>query len=192
MVHAMSTTVVTILGSQVCCLSPFLSSGHSQACGRTLALLCDEYSNFIQPGAPPPTHVNNKDNWFPYGSQLQFKIAEFLYLKYQMSATRIDTLLDLWASSLYPYGGEPPFWDHCHLQEVIDTMVIGDIKWQGFSVNYTGKIADRNPPDWMRQKYDVWFHDPHKVVHKILGNLSFTSEMDLQPFKEYSTEDQTR
>ncbi|KAG8218122.1 hypothetical protein J3R82DRAFT_3654 [Butyriboletus roseoflavus] len=103
-----------------------------------------------------------------------------------MLATKINTLLDLWVSSLYPYGAEPPFWDQRHLHEVIDVMVIEDVKWQSFLVSYTGEIPEVNPPNWMCQMYDVWFRDPCEVVHKILGNLSFVSEMDLCPFAKYS------
>ncbi|KAF8441008.1 hypothetical protein L210DRAFT_3612177 [Boletus edulis BED1] len=156
------------------------------------ALPCDPHGNFLPPGAPPPAHVNNNDDWFPYKNQLQFETAEFLYSKCQMSATKINALLDLWASSLYPHGAEPPFQDHRHLHEVIDATIIGDVKWQSFSVSYTGEVPEVNPPDWMRQKYDVWFRDPRQVVHKILGNPSFASEMDLRPFAEYSTQDRTR
>ncbi|KAF8545768.1 hypothetical protein OG21DRAFT_1528267 [Imleria badia] len=134
------------------------------------ALLCDPHGNFLPPGAPSPAHVNNNDNWFPYKNQLQFETAEFLYSKCQIS--------------LYPHGAEPPFQDHRHLHEVIDATIIGDVKWQSFSVSYTGEVPEVNPPDWMRQKYDVWFCDPRQVVHKILGNPSFASEMDLRPFAE--------
>ncbi|KAN0101260.1 hypothetical protein V8E55_001244 [Tylopilus felleus] len=143
-------------------------------------------------GTPPPTHANDKDHWFSYENQLPFETAEFLYSKCQMSATKINTLLYLWACSLHPYGAEPPFRDHRHLHEVIDAMVVGDVKWQSFSVSYTGGTPDMNPPDWMLQKYDIWFRDPREVIHKILGNPSFVSEMDLRPFEGYSTENQTR
>ncbi|KAF8131904.1 hypothetical protein EV363DRAFT_1164456 [Boletus edulis] len=143
-------------------------------------------------GTPPAASVNDQNNWFPYDNQVQFETAEFLYSKCHLSANKIDALLDLWAASLYPHGAEPPFKDHHHLHKVIDAMVAGDIKWQCFSVNYTGEIPTENPPDWMLNKYDVWFRDPRQVVHKILGNPSFTNEMDLSPFKEYSTDDQTQ
>ncbi|KAF8419962.1 hypothetical protein L210DRAFT_3615588 [Boletus edulis BED1] len=159
---------------------------------KLTALPCDEHGNLLPPGTPPAASVNDQNNWFPYDNQVQFKTTEFLYSKCHLSANKIDALLDLWAASLYPHGAEPPFKDHRHPHKVIDVMVTGDVKWQCFSVNYTGEIPTKNPPDWMLNKYDIWFRDPCQVVHKILGNPSFANEMDLSPFEEYSTDDQTR
>jgi len=109
-----------------------------------------------------------------------------------MSAPKIDTLLDLWASSLYPHQAQPPFSNHCHLYQTIDATTAGNVKWQGFSAGYTGEIPTVNPPPWMLKKYDVWFRDPRQVARQILSNPSFSNEIDLKPFKEYLTEDQTR
>ncbi|KAF8431821.1 hypothetical protein L210DRAFT_3614448 [Boletus edulis BED1] len=106
-------------------------------------------------GTPPAASVNDQNNWFPYDNQVQFETAEFLYSKCHLSANKIDALLDLWAASLYisPWCRAP----------VIDATVTGDVKWQCFSVNYTGEIPTENPPNWMLNKYDVWFRDPCQV-----------------------------
>ncbi|KAF9234884.1 hypothetical protein BU15DRAFT_89804 [Melanogaster broomeanus] len=109
-----------------------------------------------------------------------------------MSAAQIDVLLDLWAASLLKHGDKPPFAHHQHLYRTIDSTPLGDIKWQSFSVRYTGEIPATNPPPWMQQSYDTWFRDPRAVTHRILGNPSFASEIDLQPFREYSTEGDIR
>jgi len=109
-----------------------------------------------------------------------------------MSAPKIDALLDLWASSLYPHQAQPPFSNHRHLYQTIDATTAGDVKWQGFSAGYTGEIPTVNPPPWMLKKYNVWFRDPRQVARQILSNPSFSNEIDLKPFEEYSTEDQTR
>ncbi|KAF9245053.1 hypothetical protein BU15DRAFT_71398 [Melanogaster broomeanus] len=153
---------------------------------------CNECGEFLTPGTPPLVNVNNPDDWSPYQDQLQFETAEFLFARCQMSAPKIDVLLDLWASTLYPYKAKPPFADHRHMYKTIDATAIGDVKWQSFSASYTGEIPAVDPPPWMLEKYVVWFRDPRQVVHKVLGNLSFTNEMDLSPFEEYSTEDQIR
>ncbi|KAF9222493.1 hypothetical protein BS17DRAFT_669686, partial [Gyrodon lividus] len=99
------------------------------------------------------------DDWSPYQDQLQFETAEFLFARCQMSAPKIDVLLDLWASTLYPYKAKP-FADHRHIYKTIDATAIGDVKWQSFSASYTGKIPTVNPPPWMLEKYLVWFRDP--------------------------------
>ncbi|KAN0077956.1 hypothetical protein V8E55_010013 [Tylopilus felleus] len=103
-----------------------------------------------------------------------------------MPAAKIDTLLDLWMSSLYPHGAQPPFRDHCHLYKVIDTTMAGDVRWQCFIVDYTGEVPNTDPPKWMVQKHEVWFCDSHQV------NPGFMDEMDLQPFQEFSMHDHTR
>ncbi|KAF9225582.1 hypothetical protein BS17DRAFT_869508 [Gyrodon lividus] len=126
---------------------------------------------------PPLVNVNNPDDWSPYQDQLQFEPAKFLFARCQMSAPKIDVLLDLWASTLYPYKAKPPFADHHHMYKTIDAPAIGDVKRQSFSASYTGEIPTVNPPPWMLEKYLVW---------------SFTNEMDLSPFEEYLTEDQIR
>jgi len=147
---------------------------------------------FLAPGTPPLVNANNPHDWHPYESQLQFEMAEFLFSWCQMSAPKIGALLDLWASSLYLHQAQLPFSNHCHLYQTINATTAGDVKWQGFSAGYTGEIPTINPPLWMLKKYNVWFRDPCQVAHQIIGNPSFSNEIDLQPFEEYLTEDQTR
>ncbi|KAF9227239.1 hypothetical protein BS17DRAFT_861754 [Gyrodon lividus] len=175
--------------------SPTLSANHSPQeppANPNVPWPCNERGEFLTPRTPPLVNVNNPDDWSPYQDQLQFETAEFLFAQCQMSAPKIDVLLDLWASTLYPYKAKPPFADHRHMYKTIDATAIGDVKWQSFSASYTGKIPTVHPPPWMLEKYLVWFRDPRQVIHKVLGNPSFTNEMDLSPFEEYSTEDQIR
>ncbi|KAF9218822.1 hypothetical protein BS17DRAFT_863841 [Gyrodon lividus] len=139
---------------------------------------CNEHGEFLTPRTPPLVNVNNPDDWSPYQDQLQFETAKFLFAQCQMSAPKMDAKL--------------PFADHRHIYKTIDATAIGDVKWQSFSVSYTGKIPTVNPPPLMLEKYLVWFRDPWQVVHKVLGNPSFMNEMDLSPFEEYLTEDQIR
>jgi len=49
-----------------------------------------------------------------------------------------------------------------------------------------------NPPSWMQQPYEVWYRDVREVVHQILGNPSYPDEMDLRPFREFSSEGDQR
>ncbi|KAG8219267.1 hypothetical protein J3R82DRAFT_108 [Butyriboletus roseoflavus] len=154
---------------------------------------CNEHGEFLENGAPPPAQVDDSQSWFPYENQLQFKTAEFLYSKCQMSASKIDTLLDLWASSLYPHGAWPPFVNHHHLYDIIDSTKFGsDIKWQCLLATYTGDVPTVDLPQWMSQKFDIWYHDPCLVTHLILGNTSLAGEINLHPFQEYSTDNQER
>ena len=42
---------------------------------------CDANGNYIDPSTPSPPHRQTDDpnDWTPYGSQLKFKTAEFLF-----------------------------------------------------------------------------------------------------------------
>ena len=111
-------------------------------------------------------------------------------MKCQMSASKIDALLDLWASSLYPHGTQPPFVNHHQLYCTIDSTKLGDVNWQCLSASYTGDVPTIDPPEWMSQKFNIWYCDPHLVAHQILRNSSLKNEIDLCVFKEYSTDDQ--
>ena len=56
--------------------------------------------------------------------------AKFLYTKCQILASKIDALLDIWASLLYLHSAQPPFVNHHHLYDVIDSTRLGlDVKW---------------------------------------------------------------
>ncbi|KAG2342485.1 hypothetical protein BDR05DRAFT_1000806 [Suillus weaverae] len=135
---------------------------------------------------PPPD--KSPDDWTPYRSHIEFKTTEFLYTCNQMSAGNINILLDLWATTLLKHNDKPPFADCCDLYKTIDSTPVGDIKWQSFKVQYTGEKLAHNIPPWMDQPYDVWYRDPHEVVHNMLVNPEYATEMDYRPYCEYSSD----
>ncbi|KAG2062630.1 hypothetical protein BDR04DRAFT_1040066, partial [Suillus decipiens] len=78
-----------------------------------------------------------------------------------------------------------PFADHHDLYHVIDSLPFGDVPWQCFIVAYDSKrLADKDSP-WMDGKYEVWFCDPHEVVHNMLTNLTYANKMDYCSYREY-------
>ncbi|KIJ58693.1 hypothetical protein HYDPIDRAFT_33907 [Hydnomerulius pinastri MD-312] len=97
-----------------------------------------------------------------------------------MSAPQINVLLDLWVQHSSSMAMN-------HL-----STPLGDVKWQRYKIQYTGDMPDLNPPPWMRQTFEVWFRDVREVTRIILGNPSFAEEMDLRPFREFSTEGDER
>ena len=44
----------------------------------------------------------------------------------------------------------------------------------------------------MQQQYEVWYRDPHEVVHQLLGNPEFAKELDLRPYREFLLEGDMR
>ncbi|KAI6013170.1 hypothetical protein BKA83DRAFT_4466263 [Pisolithus microcarpus] len=154
---------------------------------------CNENGEFLLPGAPPlPPSIKTNDDWSPYYNHLEFETTELLFQRCEMSARQTDTLLDLWAASLLRYCDQPPFSDHKHLYKTIDSTPLGGVKWECFKINHLGEKPEVNAPPWMDQDFDVWFRDPCLVIHNILGNPAFKDELDLQPFREYSAENDER
>ncbi|KAG0701249.1 hypothetical protein DFH29DRAFT_982811 [Suillus ampliporus] len=140
---------------------------------------CDVHGNNIDQNVPPPPQTEaSPTNWTPYESRVAFEAAEFLYMRNQMSAGQIDTLLDLWAATLIKHQDSPPFTGHQDLYETIDSTPLGDLTWETFSMSYNGVKPADNVPPWMTAKYDVWFHDLCLLVHHMLSNPDFATETE--------------
>ncbi|KAG2072852.1 hypothetical protein BDR04DRAFT_1127448 [Suillus decipiens] len=122
------------------------------------------------------------DDWTPYKSCITFEMANFLFSWNQTSAKQIDTLLDLWAASLIKHDDAPPFTDHHDLYNTIDAMPLGNVPWETFSMSYTGAKPLHDIPPWMDATYDVWFRNPHLLLHDMLGNPNFNGKMEYNFF----------
>ncbi|KAG1732554.1 hypothetical protein EDB19DRAFT_2003517 [Suillus lakei] len=149
---------------------------------------CDENGVFLPPGTPPPPTVNRSDDdWMPFQNRTEFETAEFLFKDDQMSASKIDHLLNLWAATLAKHNDCPPFADHRDLYSTIDSSPLGDVKWDCFQVQYSGEKPDIDVPSWMSNSYDVWFRDPQEVIRNMLANPMFADEMDYRQYREFSS-----
>ncbi|KAG2122561.1 hypothetical protein BD769DRAFT_1629210 [Suillus cothurnatus] len=153
---------------------------------------CDPEGNFLPPGALPlPLSEKSADDWTPYCDQLEFELADYIFTRNQTPTAQIDHLLNLWAASLIRAGADTSqvlFTDHRDIYRTINNTPLGDVKWQSFSVKYTGDIPDEGPLPWMTESYDVWFHNPHQVVQNMLTNPDYASEVDMRPYREFATE----
>jgi hypothetical protein len=149
---------------------------------------CDENGVFLSLGTlPPPLVERPADDWTPFRNRIEFKAAKFLFCKDQMSASHIDTLLDLWAATLAKHDDHLPFANHRDLYQTIDSIPLGDVPWQNFTVKFCGDKPDVDIPPWMNCSYDVWFRDPCEVVCNMLANPMYVDEMDYQPYCEYAS-----
>lgn len=102
-----------------------------------------------------------------------------------MSASDIDTLLNLWGASEASHGQSAPFQNHKDMYNTIDATPLGDVKWESFSLHYNGNQPDGYVPSWMNANYDVWFRDPCALVHNIISNPDFESGFDYVPYQEH-------
>ncbi|KAI5999120.1 hypothetical protein EDD15DRAFT_2363160 [Pisolithus albus] len=173
----------------------FIGPGNNSFCNYHPGLTgqpCNADGDFLPNGTrPEPRQPKPPDDWSPYSSRLEFELADFIYTRSQISAANLNTLLELWAASLVEAGGKPMFGSYKDMYRTIDNTRVGDVKWQSFTVKYTGDVV-ADPAPWMHDEYDVWFRDPLEVVRNMLANPEFADNMDLQPFREYNTTDSTR
>ena len=124
-----------------------------------------------------------------------------------MPANQINTLLEIWSTSLLELGGNPLFTDHTDLHRVIDSMSVGEVKWENFKITHKHKQDRQDGEDevielaqgsqdgednqdgpeapWMSDVYDVWYRDPCQVVHNLLGRTDIKDEMDFVPYREF-------
>ncbi|KAG2039892.1 hypothetical protein BDR03DRAFT_932956 [Suillus americanus] len=155
---------------------------------------CDLKGNFLPPGtSPPPLTDKAPDDWTPYKSWVEFELADYLFTKNQTPAHSIDHLLNIWAASLIHAGGKSSiFSDHRSVYKAIDNTPLGDVKWESFTVKYTGDIPEEGAAPWMADSHEVWFCDPREVIRNMLANPDFAVEMDLRPYREFATENDER
>jgi hypothetical protein len=155
--------------------------------------ICGENGVDIPPDTPPPPPPprgsgNGPGDWTPFESRLEFEVADFLFRRNQMSAGDIDLLFGLWGSSLAVHGDGPPFSNATNMYKTIDSIPLGGVAWESFSLNYNGTRPANNVPPWMDAEYDVWFRDPRILVHNLLSNPDFKSDFDYAPFQERTTD----
>ena len=152
------------------------------ALNHPVALPCDSEGNFLPPGAPPPPQAMAlQGDWTPFDSEVQFRLAELLYLHAEVSAVNINTLLELWAQSLSEADSPAPFKSHQHMHATIDASVLGDVPWQCLAAEFSG-AADGRTPEWMQTTYDVWYRDPDAVITNMLSNPDFARQFDLRAY----------
>ncbi|THH00180.1 hypothetical protein EW026_g2320 [Hermanssonia centrifuga] len=148
------------------------------------AVPCDKDGKSV-PSNAQPASVEAHGNWEPFKDRIAFETAEFLYKEEQMSQTKISKLMDLWAASLLEHGGTPPFSSHAKMYKTIDSIAVGEVPWQTFSVKYAGEVPDGVTPSWMLADYDIHYRDPDLIARQRLDNSSFKDGFDPIPRRDF-------
>ena len=138
--------------------------------------------NLGSPPPPPDTRAN--DDYSPFSSRTEFELMELLYVHAEMSAGRIDKLMNLLATL---NQGQPPFASHQELYSLINAIKEGDIAWNSFSIAYNGAIPQdgRPTPPWMMDLHEIWFRDPLQVIEAQISNPEFKNMIDISPKRVY-------
>ncbi|KAG6809100.1 hypothetical protein H0H92_001623 [Tricholoma furcatifolium] len=142
---------------------------------------CNEHGEYLHDGAPPAPADEPFGGFFPFEDRTTFELADLLYRRAQMSNMDLNDLLQIWAATLQDDPDRvPPFMNNRHLLSVIDSIPLGDIPWQSFSVSYSGEVGD-DAPLWKKKTFEVFYRDPRAILHSQLGNTDFASEFDIAP-----------
>lgn len=145
---------------------------------------CDSDGNFLPPDtAPSPRSNEDPNSWAPFEDEAQFRVADLLFRKVEMSGANIDELMDIWAQSKGDDDDWAPFDSHQHMYNVVDSIPHGDAPWKSFTCSYTGTISP-DPPSWQMKDYEVWYRDPSTVIQNLLDNPDFDGMFDYTPFVE--------
>jgi hypothetical protein len=136
----------------------------------------------LRPSFPPAA---NSTDWGAFESKEGFEMAELLYSKAHISAGDVDTLLNIMERSS---AGNVPFSKHTDLYAAIDELTVGDVPWQSFTVAYSGELSDDvdgAQPKWMSDMHEVFYRDPHPIVHGMLTNQDYEGGMDFGPYRVF-------
>ena len=131
--------------------------------------------------SPPPREQELPGEWAPFDSEVHFKVADLLYRHAQVSASNIDTLLELWAQSVEDFGASAPFRNHDELYMVIDSLPLGDVPWQCMETQIP-EDGHQDASGWRHTTYEIWYRDPEIVVSNMLGNPDFDGQFDMCPY----------
>lgn len=153
----------------------------------TTGTRCDDEGNDLTDIHERPAQTPEPNKWYPFDSQLEFEIADFLYRRNEMPQQQQDQLLSLWSATLRTIDptASLPFANHRDILDKIDKIKHGGVHWDFFDVKYSGEIPN-DPPSWMQQEYRVWFRNALDVAESMLKNRDFDKKFDYAPYKEYT------
>ncbi|KAF8257019.1 hypothetical protein EI94DRAFT_1774687 [Lactarius quietus] len=77
--------------------------------------------------------------------------------------------------------------NHKDMYQIINWTPLGDILWNSFSLKYNGEKPMDEVPQWMDASFDICYHDPHVVIHSMLGHPGFKNDMDYVPYHKYTS-----
>ncbi|PBK73224.1 hypothetical protein ARMSODRAFT_987174 [Armillaria solidipes] len=128
--------------------------------------------------------------WAPFDDEVQFCLTDFLFQKVEMSQDDINDLMDLWALDLEKKcGSDAPFDNHEALYKAINEIRVSSAPWKCFQTIVPEDLS-RDAPDWQKQSYQMWFHDPDVVIQNILANPDFANKFDATPYIHLNSDGQ--
>jgi len=133
----------------------------------------------------PPPEETTDNSWAPFDSHDEFELADLLFQRAEMSKSNIDDLFQILKTRVAGEGGAAPFESCAELYATIDSIIEGEVPWDSFTVQYDGPRPETNVPQWMDEKYQVFYRNPHEVMKLMLANKSFNGNFDYTPYRQY-------
>ena len=156
---------------------PFLRLTHG-----IVGHLCDEHGNFLPLGtAPAPRNLAPHGDWRPFPDASTYGIGDFLYREDQMSNSKIDELMWLWAER-HQEGRGAPFRSHKEMHTYSEAIQKGEAPWRCFKTVPPENLPD-DAPSWKTREYEVWYRDPKTIVTNILDSPEFKDTFDASPYQ---------
>ncbi|KAE9387156.1 hypothetical protein BT96DRAFT_960446 [Gymnopus androsaceus JB14] len=151
--------------------------------------ICNKDGLPLPPGSSPVENEPADNPWAPFDGEAEFRLADQLFRKVEMSQSNIDELMNIWflhqqqlahaAGSDEAEGG--PFDNHRDMYTTIDDIQAGSAPWRCFQT-VVDETLPRNAPEWQKTSYQVWYRDPNTVIANILSNPEFSRDFDVSPY----------
>jgi hypothetical protein len=109
--------------------------------------------------------------------------VELLYKRSQLPLTHVDSLMELWAASLFEHGAEAPFSSAQEMLQLIDGIQANIVPWTSFE---TTMDAQDDVPSFEKDKYTTYMRNPHELIKEMLGQAQFNGHFDDCAYLEYN------
>ncbi|KAH8977368.1 hypothetical protein EDB92DRAFT_1808774 [Lactarius akahatsu] len=135
----------------------------------------------------PSQNNQHIQDWTPFEDHLAFDWAYYHYVNLQSSAAEIAEGLNLWSATSFKHGSTigAPWRSAKEMYATIDTIEIGSLPFQTFTLQYTGP-KPLVPPCWMEEAYELNTYNILEVIQEQLATSDFKSQFDYVPYKEFN------
>ncbi|KAK0227298.1 hypothetical protein EDD85DRAFT_957914 [Armillaria nabsnona] len=126
---------------------------------------CNQNGIYLPPDTPPTPLSQPENPAAPFEDPVQFRIADFLFRKVEMSQGNIDKLMELWTLTMLKHNDFGPFKNHAAMHKIIDQIEQGDAPWKCFITQVDPNLP-ANAPSWQHDKYQIWYQfDALPYIH---------------------------
>ena len=108
-------------------------------------------------------------------------MSDLLFHKAAMSQGHIKVLMEIWTLSMMETDGGPPFDSYRQMYEAIDEIKVGSTPWECFKTEIDNNLPD-DAPNWCRESYHIWYHNPDTVITNMLDNPNFADAFNTCPY----------